>query len=107
MQVLQEASVQYGDMHGTIAIDWHTGGEFHNFAKHCGVDIDRFFPVALNIYLGMDSGNLETFLGVTFYAVDKEEVGGSFDSIRQYAAAHDTLPVLVRGSSGISKADFA
>lgn len=92
MQVLQEASVQYGDMHGTIAIDWHSGSEFHDFAQHCGVDIERFFPVALSLYLGSEYGNDES-LGVTFYAVDKEAVGGSFDSIQQYALAHgNTLP---------------
>jgi len=90
MAVLEDASVQYGDMYGTVALDWQQGSEIHDFAEECaGVDLKRYFPLALTMYVGVDSTSLEHFLGLTFYVADKSVVGESGDAICRYATEHD------------------
>jgi hypothetical protein len=80
------ASVQYGDAKGTTAIDWHDS--MNAFATACGVDKDRFFPVAVEVY------NSEGFESVSIYAVDCQTAGDTADKIAAYAQAHNnTLPV--------------
>ena len=91
MQQLGRASTQYGDMSGTVCIDWHDTGMFHDFfAKHCGVSRGRYFPVAMSAYLGL--GDREPFLGLRFYAVDRNVVGSTVEEIAEFATAHGKLP---------------
>ena len=90
MAILEDASVQYGDMKGTVALDWHEGGGGHNFAAECaGIDLTRYFPLALTMFVGVDVSSSEHFLSLTFYAADKSVVGESGESICRYATEHD------------------
>lgn len=88
MTILRPASTQYNHMTGTVAVDWHDGG-LHDFAEHCGVDIDRFFPLAATITVAVVTSAREPFLLMTFYAADRSVVGKSADAINAYALEHD------------------
>jgi hypothetical protein len=82
------ASTQYQDAEGTVAIDWPGGTEIHDFVQDCGIDTDRFFPVAIEVY------NSEGFESVSIYAVDCQIAGRTADDIIKYGRSHGgTLPV--------------
>lgn len=88
LEPLPIADVQYNDMIGTCAADWHSGTELHKFAKSKGIDTDRYFPISLRIY-----GVIPT--SFTIYAVDKEIANESYDEIYKYAKENDgILPVV-------------
>jgi hypothetical protein len=44
METKLEAGTQYGDMKGTVAIDWHDIVQFSEFLKGHGIDTSRFLP---------------------------------------------------------------
>ena len=88
MESLDDASVQYNDMLGTVALDWHDGG-LHDFAKQCGLDPDKYFPLALTIYPAIDTGLTEWKLGLTFFATEKTVTGSSGTEISAYAQSHN------------------
>ncbi len=79
METLRKASVQYGDMIGTAALDFHGGTQLHELAAHIGA---TGFPVALQICpLGMDRRSPQRFLLVTVYTADVNTA----DELQQYA----------------------
>jgi len=82
------ASTQYQDAEGTVAIDWPSGTEIHDFAKDLGIDTARYFPVAIEVY------NSEGFESMSMYAVDRRVAGQTADDIIKYGRSHGgTLPV--------------
>ena len=87
---LPVASVQYGDMEGTAAADWHGGTEIYDLAKSKGIDTNKYSPVALSFY-GVPPTSF------TIYAVDNAVTGAiSFDEIDGYARQNNgTLPVVL------------
>jgi hypothetical protein len=74
------AFVEHGDMLGTAAADFDTG--FHGFAESFGVDVNRYFPVAMSIHT--DDGKLS----VTIYAADGQRVGSTREEVERYAKEH-------------------
>lgn len=88
LEPLPVAGVQYNDMIGTCAADWHSGTELHEFSKSKGIDTDRYFPISLRMY-----GVIPT--SFTIYAVNKEITNESYDEIHKYAKENDgILPVV-------------
>ena len=83
MSTIGPASVQYGDMKGTVAADMGDHENFFHFAKANGVDTDRYFPIAVSFYSG--GGDFES---ITIFAIDKS-VASSFDEVEQYAREHE------------------
>jgi len=82
------ASTQYQDAEGTAAIDWPSGTEIHDFAKDLGIDTNRYFPVAIDVY------RTEVTESLTIYAVDRKVAGETADDIIKYGRSHGgTLPV--------------
>ena len=79
------AHAQYDDATGTVAIDWQKLG-LHDFARQCGLDIDRFFPIGFSAYK-------EAFEHVTIIAVDRKTVGDSIDKISNFVRTNGVLPV--------------
>ena len=77
------ASVQYNDMIGEAAADQGDQHGFHAFAKEHGVDMDKYWPVAVSLYAGTDD-----FQSVSVYAVEKAIVGSNADEVSRYANAH-------------------
>ena len=87
-----EASVQYGDMHGTVAADWTIGGGLSAMAREAGIDTDEFFVFGVEIYAG-ENGWSE----VSFLAVETAVVGSSFAPIQRYIDENGTLPYVRLG----------
>lgn len=73
------ASCQYNDMEGTCALDWLSGGEFHDLAKDLGIDTDAWFPVAIAIW-GVPKPDLHIYLAPQ----DKSRPGADSISLRAH-----------------------
>lgn len=73
-----EASVQYGDLEGTAAADWHSGiDEFEKLAESIGIDTSRYEPITLDF-----SGVPPEYFSI--YAIDKEITGeGIWEYIKE------------------------
>lgn len=69
MKQIENADVQYNDLKGTVALDFHGGidGEFHSYAEKKGIDINRYHPIGLKFYIGEMGG-----FYLSFYCVDNE-----------------------------------
>jgi hypothetical protein len=88
METKLEASTQYGDMKGTVAIDWPDVVHFGEFLKEYGIDTKRFLPVAVEVYAGEFSES------ISVYGIEKSTIADNVDGIVEYARRHnDKLPV--------------
>jgi hypothetical protein len=69
MSKIEEASVQYNDMKGSAALDFHGSfSELWDFAKDKGIDTTKYEPIGIDIYYGESN-----YFGLTFLVVDKEK----------------------------------
>jgi len=85
------ASVQYGDMKGTIAIDgFEAGGPLGDLAERVKIK-PGFMPVGFGLTRlhPLENGKIP----LVIFAVDASEVGVSADEMNAYAAANGQLPV--------------
>lgn len=46
---MKRAHEQYNDAVGTVAIDWHDGGQLHRLAEAVGIDLKRHFPIGMSL----------------------------------------------------------
>lgn len=75
MPTLENASVQYGDMKGTAALDFHgSGGDIFELAKHIGA---KGIPVAMELGIGLDVKTNQCTLLVTIYATEDADDAAS------------------------------
>ena len=84
------ATVQYGDMKGTVAIDGHDGGPLEgDLIAHVK---QGFLPIGFGLYrLDTDENGDLPFV---VYAVEAELVGETAKEINSYASEHGKLPVV-------------
>ena len=69
MKKIENASVQYYDMKGSAALDFHGSfTELWEYAKDKGIDIEKYEPIGLDIYYGETD-----YFGLTFLVIDKEK----------------------------------
>ena len=107
MPILEDAQVQYNDIFGTIAIDWHETGGFHDFAKHCGVDIDRYFPLAFELSPAIEDCDFDRpYFAVTIYAADTNKFGDSGQKITTYLEKHEGRIPAVRFHGKLAISDL-
>jgi hypothetical protein len=67
MSDLKKANVQYNDMEGSAALDFHGSfSELRDYAKDKGIDLEKYEPIGLDIYYG----EIDSFY-LTFIVVDK------------------------------------
>jgi len=60
------ADVQYNDLNGTAALDFHGSIiELRDYAKSFGIDVERYKPIGINLYLGEID-----FFSLSFYCTD-------------------------------------
>lgn len=86
------ASVQYGDLKGTVSIDGHeTGGPLDDLAQHTCIK-PGYFPVGFGMH-GLDP-NKNGKHSFTLFAVKVSEVGANIEEIKAYMKEHDQLPVV-------------
>lgn len=80
---MEQASVQYNDMLGTAAADWHGAGVgLHSLAKEAGIDTARYYPVGLTI----DGTGLRVS---EIFVVDVSKLpSNTFEAIRQHIQSH-------------------
>lgn len=66
MSQIESASVQYNDMKGSIAIDFHGGGDGNlwDYARDLGIDTDKYHPIGLSVYIGEHNNVYLTFICV-------------------------------------------
>lgn len=94
MSKLEKASVQYNDMKGTAALDFHGSlSELWDFARDQGIDTKKYEPIGIDIYYGESN-----YFGLTFLVIDKEKAEN-----RQYF--NGLLPVVEIGVE-VSQKDF-
>lgn len=93
---LEKAKVQYNDLVGTAALDFHGGmhEDLHGYAKDFGIDVEAHWPVGLEIYFGEGGGFYLDFICVLEKEVDA------------YKAANNGRIPLIRISREASKEDF-
>jgi hypothetical protein len=86
-----KASVQYGDLKGTAAIDGHeTGGPLHDLAEFTTIK-PGYIPVGFG--LTRLHPNKDGKLPFTIYAVDANVAGINAQEMNSYATKYGTLPV--------------
>ncbi len=87
------ASVQYGDLKGTVSIDGHeAGGPLRDLAKHTCLKTG-YWPIGFGLD-GLDP-NSDGKVSITVFGVDQKTVGGTVDEIRTYVEKHGgKLPVV-------------
>lgn len=86
------ASVQYGDLRGTAAIDgYETGGPLRGLAEHTCLK-SGYIPVGFGL-TNLDPGD-DGKVGFTLYAVQTEQVGKNVQEMSQYVSEHGKLPVV-------------
>jgi hypothetical protein len=100
METLGNARVQYGDMRGTAALDFH-GGSILDLAHHIGA---RGFPVAIEIDPGLDAKTMEHFLLVAVYATD---VAAGADDVMKYAREHENKIPAKRYAGRVTLQEFS
>jgi hypothetical protein len=94
MSKIEKASVQYNDMKGSAALDFHGSlSELWVFAREQGIDTKKYEPIGIDIYYGESN-----YFGLTFLVIDLEKAEN-----RQYF--NGLLPV-VEISIEISQKDF-
>ena len=107
------ASVQYGDVTGTVAADAHDGALLHDLAEACGIDTAKYHPLRIKISpcvrVSSPSEDMEQGLVcVRFWVFDKaaaEKAG--FEHVWEYAKEHDLrVPVLPIDKEAVSVADL-
>jgi len=97
------ASVQYGDLKGTVAFDGHNGPPLHELAKFTNMPAG-YFPVGFSLWrLHPDEDGLVPFRIV---AVDMRDTGNSMDDIINFARTKDEVPVYPFDGK-VSPAEFA
>lgn len=85
------ASVQYGDMKGTVAIDGHeAGGPLGDLAERVKLK-PGFMPVGFGLQRLHPLANGK--IPLVIFAVDTNEVGVSVTEMNAYAAKNGQLPV--------------
>lgn len=86
------ASVQYGDLKGTVSMDGHEAeGPLGGLAEHTCMK-PGYWPVGFGLH-GLDP-NKEGKCSFTIYAVDASEVGTNVDQIKSYVEENGNLPVV-------------
>lgn len=84
---IPDALTLQNQLTGTAALDLCESIELEEFAKECGIDTQKWFPVAFEMF-GIHLGAL------VFYAVDRSLCGQSLQDIEDYADGSDRpLPV--------------
>ncbi len=89
------ASVQYGDMRGTIAVDGHNGVAAINLLSNAGklsLGPGNHWPVGIEIYHEPAHGSREPTIYLLFMDVGDQDGGGA-DAVRAYAKDNAELPV--------------
>ncbi len=87
-----DASVQYGDLSGTVSIDgYETGGPLHDLAEHTCLK-PGYWPVGFGLH-GLDPTE-DGKLAFVVFGVDGTEVGTSVDDVKAYVSQHGKLPVV-------------
>ena len=77
------------EMTGTAALDWQEDAELERLASACGIDTEKWFPVAFEMF-GIGFGAL------VFYCVEKSVAGKTAAEIGDYADEHATALVVHR-----------
>lgn len=86
MSKIEKASVQYNDMKGSAALDFHGSfTELWDFARDQGIDTKKYEPIGIDVYYGESN-----YFGLTFLVIDKEKAEN-----RQYF--NGLLPVIEIG----------
>ncbi len=86
-----EASVQYGDIKGNIAIDEDHAKGLHEFAQEQGIDTNKLFPIAVDFRKCVDGT-----IGTTIIAVDTNahNIPGDYENIKDFIEQNDPVPVV-------------
>jgi hypothetical protein len=94
MSKIEKANVQYNDMKGTAALDFHGSfTELWDFARDQGIDTKKYEPIGIDVYYGETN-----YFGLTFLVIDKEKAEN-----REYF--NGLLPVIEIGVE-VSQKDF-
>lgn len=86
------ASVQFGDLKGTVSIDGHeVSGPLHDLAQHSCIK-PGYIPIGFGMHQlhPLKNGKLP----FTVYGVDASKTGSDYPSIQAYIAEHGTLSVV-------------
>ena len=85
------ASMQYGDLKGTIILDGHSASFLHDLARRASMPAN-YFPVGLEFYDEGLGGSTDP-ISIKLLAVDKSVVGADGDAINAFAKKNQTVPV--------------
>lgn len=100
MPTLGPASVQYGDMLGTAALDSHEGNGLHRLASRISAP---GFPLALVIHPGLSSQTDEHSVLVTLYTTN---VADNRQAIIDYARQHENRIPVQKYHGSVTPAEF-
>ncbi len=90
MQEIFTSSTQYGDITGNITIDGMIGGNLSEFARINGIDTEQFFPIGIQIYLGVNN-----FQDISIIVVDKNAIGlgTTYENVKVYLEENEEVDV--------------
>lgn len=98
---IPEAGTQYNDMKGTSALDWDPpDNRLHSFSSELGIDTERFFPVAMNIYYEKGFSHFE------IYTVEKTPESEPYENLVEYAESREGRLPVVKFSKSYNINDF-
>jgi len=84
-----KATVQYNDLEGTVAIDWHDSiNGLNDFALSQAIDLQDYIPVGVSVFLGESRGSELDTASVSIFAVDPTHIGRDFEEIRFFVKSN-------------------
>jgi len=87
-----KASVQYGDLSGTSAADYHDQRNLGDLAKKYGIDSDRYFVFGVELYIGETRRDTLSKAYVSLLAVDVDAAPVyGVDAVQRWVDDHDGL----------------
>ena len=95
------AGVQYGDVEGTVEVDYSFGQDLSDFAKKHGIDTDRYTPVAVTAF-----GSEHGYFHVSILALDNQIAGHTFEDQTRYLDSCGNRPKLKKLDIEATPAEF-